>query len=66
MKGADRLLERNGFLILNTYSPKVELPQLKALARLHLRGREVEVKELWMKTSTGKDLYYGVLLRAGI
>lgn len=66
VKGADKLLERNGFLILNTYSPKIELPQLKALARLHLRGREVEVKELWMKTSTGKDLYYGVLLRAGI
>lgn len=63
LEGANKLLEQKGFLILNTYSPKIELPQLKAMARLHLRGRNVEVKELWMKTSTGKELYYGIVLR---
>lgn len=63
LKGANELIEKNGFLILNTYSPKIELPQLRAMARLHLRGRNVEVNELWMKTTTGKDLYYGIVLR---
>ena len=60
---AAQLIGQDGFLILNTYSPKVDSKMLQQLANLHLGHRRCEVKELWMKTTTGKDLYYGNLLR---
>lgn len=65
VSNAAQLLESNGFLVLNTYSPQVELSDLKQQAELYLEDRSYEVKELWMKTTTGKDLYYGNLLRVG-
>lgn len=60
---AANLLEENGFLIMNTYSPTLDLPMIKSLAGLYFPTRNFEVKELWMKTTSGKDLYYGNLLR---
>ena len=63
LDGAAKLIGKEGFLVLNTYSPKVELAQLKSKARFYFRNRTVEVKELWMKTATGKDLYFGNVLR---
>ncbi len=65
MASASKLLEKDGFLILNTYSPKIDLKFLERKANYHFRHRHVEIKELWMKTSTGKELYYGNLLRVG-
>lgn len=63
LDGAAKLIGSDGFLILNTYSPKVELAQLKSKARFYFRNRNFEVQELWMKTTTGKDLYFGNVLR---
>ena len=60
---AAKLIGKDGFLVLNTYSPKVEIKTIEQLAKRHLSRREYEVSELWMKTTTGKDLYYGNLLR---
>lgn len=60
---ASKLIGDNGFLIMNTYSPKVDLELLEDLAGLYLFERDYEVKELWMKTTSGKDLYYGNVLR---
>jgi len=65
MESASKLLEKDGFLILNTYSPKIDLKFLERKANYHFRNRHFEVKELWMKTTTGKELYYGNLLRVG-
>ncbi len=65
MVSASKLLEKDGFLILNTYSPKIDLKFLQRKANRHFSNRHFEVKELWMKTSTGKELYYGNLLRVG-
>lgn len=63
ISNAAQLVGSDGFLILNTYSPKVDLSTLKAQAELHLSHRDYDVKELWMTTTTGKDLYYGNVLR---
>lgn len=60
---ASSLIGQNGFLILNTYSPTIDLNAIARLAHRHFKKRTFEVKELWMKTTTGKELYYGVLLK---
>jgi 23S rRNA (cytosine1962-C5)-methyltransferase len=62
---AQSLLDEDGFLIVNTYSPTFDLNMLESLAELYFTNRPFEVKELWMKTSTGKDLYFGNVLRVG-
>lgn len=60
---AARLIGEDGFLIMNTYTPKVDAKALIIRAELYLGDRNWTVRELWMKTSTGKELYYGNLLR---
>lgn len=60
---ASDLMDEKGFLIVNTYSLQLDLKMMVNLARLYFSERKVEVRELWMKTSTGKELYFGVLLR---
>lgn len=59
------LLEEDGFLIMNTYSPTLDVPMIQSLAEMYFVGRSFEVNELWMKTTTGKDLYFGNVLRVG-
>jgi 23S rRNA (cytosine1962-C5)-methyltransferase len=61
---AHGLMNPGAFLILNTYSPKVELADLAASAGQHFSAKQLEIKQLWMPTKTGKELYYGNLLRA--
>lgn len=63
LSSANQLLTEKGILIMNTYSPTVELSFIKELAELYFPTSEVELGELWMKTTTGKELYYGNLLR---
>ena len=60
---AAQLLDQDGFLIVNTYSPKVDLSLLRELSALYFSDRNYEVTELWMESTTGKKLYYGNLLR---
>lgn len=58
---AIQLLQPNGTLILNTYSPKVNLEKLNALCSQITSN--FENQELWMKTSTEKKLFFGILTR---
>ena len=60
---AHDLLDEKGFLIVNTYSLQLDLKMVVNLARLYFSERKVEVRELWMKTTTGKELFFGILLR---
>lgn len=60
---AANVLSDKGVLVMNTYSPTVELEFIEELAQLYFPYQKKEVAELWMKTSTGKNLYYGNLLR---
>lgn len=58
---ASQLLHPGGLLILNTYSPKVDLDDIQSYANQFFK--EIDVAELWKKTTTSKDLYFGHLLR---
>lgn len=58
------LMKPGAFLILNTYSPKVELADLAQSAKQYFSAHQVEIKELRMMSKTGKALFYGNLLRA--
>lgn len=60
---AAELLAENGFLIVNTYSLQLNHKMLVSLSKIYFPERKVEVRELWMKTTTGKELFYGNLLR---
>lgn len=61
---AHGLMNPGAFLILNTYSPKVELADLAKSAEQYFSASQVEIKQLWMSTKTDKALFYGNLLRA--
>lgn len=63
MATANELLEEDGFLIMNTYSPALEQSMILDLASTYFEGRKIELTGLWMKTTTGRELYYGDLLR---
>ncbi len=63
---AANILSKDGVLVLNTYSPKVDIEFLEELAPLYFSDRNYAVNELWMKTTSQKELFYGVLLRVGI
>ncbi len=58
-----RVIKSDGFLVVNTYSPKIDCLKLKVFAEKYFYKSRIEVFELWMKASTGKDLFYGNLLR---
>jgi len=61
---AHGLMNPGAFLILNTYSPKIELGDLATSAGQYFSVNQLEIKQLWMPTKTGKELYCGNLLRA--
>ena len=65
LENASTLIGRNGFLVVNTYSPQVKLDFLQGLVNRYLNRHQPIVQELWMKTSTGKELFYGNVLRVG-
>ncbi|MBD9354959.1 class I SAM-dependent methyltransferase [Methylomonas albis] len=60
---AHGLMHPGAFLILNTYSPKVELQDLASAAAPCFSRNQSEIKQLWMQSKTGKALLYGNLLR---
>jgi 23S rRNA (cytosine1962-C5)-methyltransferase len=61
---AHGLMNPGAFLILNTYSPKVGLDDLAASAGQYFPEHQLQIKQLWMSAKTGKELYFGNLLRA--
>lgn len=58
------ILEPQGWLIINTYSPSLKLGQTRSLVRRIFKNEPETAAELWMKTESGKDLYFGDLIRA--
>ncbi|MGZ5008984.1 MAG: class I SAM-dependent methyltransferase [Methylobacter sp.] len=58
------LMNPGAFLILNTYSPKVGTEDLASSAGHYFSAGQLEIKQLWMPATTGKELYCGNLLRA--
>lgn len=66
ISSAKNLLNKNGFLILNTYSPTIKINDIRRLANKYFDSKNIAVFELWMKTTTGKELYYGNGIRINI
>jgi len=61
---ASQLLADKGCLIMNTYTPKVTEAQIQSTAGLFFGEMNCRVSELWMKSTSQKNLYFGLLLRA--
>lgn len=57
------LLVNNGFLIANTYSPRLDAKKIKVYASSVVKGKTIEIGTLSRKTTTGKILEYGELTR---
>ena len=57
------ILEKGGFLILNTYSPKLQLDEINRIINKTFPDSENELSELWMTTKTNKKLYFGNIVR---
>jgi 23S rRNA (cytosine1962-C5)-methyltransferase len=63
IEAAHELMNPKAFLILNTYSPKVELADLARSAERIFSVNQMQIKQLWMPTKTGNELFCGNLLR---
>jgi 23S rRNA (cytosine1962-C5)-methyltransferase len=63
VKVASELLSKNGFLIINTYSPKLKEEKIYDIVKEYFPNKKIEVNKLSLKTTTGKTLEYGELTR---
>jgi 23S rRNA (cytosine1962-C5)-methyltransferase len=63
VKVASELLSQKGFLIINTYSPKLKEEKIYDTVKNYFPNKKIEVKKLSLKTTTGKTLEYGELTR---
>lgn len=60
---ASKLLEPNGFLIANTYSPRLKEKDITPIVNQFFPNKKVDVSKLCLKTGTGKIIEYGELTR---
>ncbi|MEJ6736258.1 MAG: class I SAM-dependent methyltransferase [Flavobacteriales bacterium] len=63
VKIASQLLTENGFLIINTYSPKLKEENIYNIVKEYFPTKKIQVDKLSLKTTTGKTLEYGELTR---
>jgi len=65
VKVASELLRDKGFLIINTYSPKLKEEVIRKTVQQYFPKKNIEIKKLSVKTTSGKILEYGELTRVG-
>lgn len=58
ISGAASILNENGTLIMNTYSPQVDQEMLHELANLYFPNMNFQIDQIWMRTKGGKELYF--------
>lgn len=63
LQEASELLLPGGTLIVNTYSPKLDENALRELVKALPGQFSGAVDELWMETTHGKQLFYGLIAR---
>lgn len=63
VKVASDLLSDNGFLIINTYSPKLKEEVIQQVVSQYFPNKKIDISKLSIKTTTGKTLEYGELTR---
>lgn len=59
LETALQLKEKGGFIIVNTYSPRLEAPAIEAICNEKCNSENIQVDTLCIKTTTGKILEYG-------
>jgi 23S rRNA (cytosine1962-C5)-methyltransferase len=57
------LIEKNGFIIMNTYSPRLTEQKIKEITRELVKNKKVEISTLSIKSTTGKILDFGEVTR---
>tara|TARA_B100000809_G_scaffold107169_1_gene105589 strand:+ start:470 stop:1312 length:843 start_codon:yes stop_codon:yes gene_type:complete len=63
VKVASELLTNKGFLIINTYSPKLKEEKIYDIIKEYFPTKKIDINKLSLKTTTGKTLEYGELTR---
>lgn len=63
VKIASQLLSNDGFLIINTYSPKLKEELIQDIIKDYFPNKKIEINKLSLKSNTGKTLEYGELTR---
>ena len=63
VKLASQLLSDTGFLIINTYSPKLKEELIQSTVQQYFNSKQIEIKKLSIKSTTNKILEYGELTR---
>jgi 23S rRNA (cytosine1962-C5)-methyltransferase len=63
VKVASELLSSKGFLIINTYSPKLKEEKIYDIVKDYFPNKKIEVNKLSLKTTSGKTLEFGELTR---
>ena len=63
VKTASELLTKNGFLIINTYSPRLTDKEILPIVKKYFPSKNIEVNKLSIKASSGKVIEYGELTR---
>lgn len=60
---AKELIEPNGFIIANTYSPRLEQKEIMSLTRKVFPDSDISCNKLCIRSKTGKIIEYGELTR---
>ena len=63
VKTASELLTKNGFLIINTYSPRLTDKEISPIVKKYLPTKNIEISKLSVKATSGKIIEYGELTR---
>ena len=63
VKTASQILTKKGFLIINTYSPKLGEQEIKETVVNYFPTKKVEINKLCIKSTTGKIIEYGELTK---
>ena len=59
MENALQLRDENGFIIINTYSPRLEEKDIMSMGRSLIQSEKIKVDTLCLKTTTEKIIEYG-------
>jgi len=63
VKIASQLVSEKGFLIINTYSPKLKESMIQSTVQNYFPSKTIEINKLSLKSTTHKILEYGELTR---
>lgn len=63
VKVSSHILNENGFLIINTYSPKLNEEQILKTTKKYFPTKKIEINKLCIKSTSGKVIEYGELTK---